>query len=710
MGSVIHPRFIRVFNELIIKKICAVYIDDVVVLGESVEEAVENLRITLKVAEKAGLKIKWSKCQFLQERIQFLGYDIAKGTILPSADKTIAIQKFPEPRNVKEVQRFLGLTAYFRKFVYNYSLIARPLTNLLKKDAVFIFGEEERAAVQILKNELVKKPLLQIYNPEAETVVHTDASKFGYGAILLQRCNDDWKSHPVYYYSKKTTVAEMNYSSYELKVLAVVAALKKFRIYLIGINFKIITDCSAIKATMDQKEIVPKVARWAFFMQEFTGCSFEHRPGKQMAHVDALSRHPIMVIQNELVRRIEKAQDDDDNLKMIKELLKYQSYQEYEIQRDALFEVKDGNKMLVVPKNMQRTVIEAHHLQGHFSAKNMEELISRELLIPSIRKKIEQCVANCIPCILSERKRGKAEGLLNCIEKGEQPLATYHVDHLGQMTSTTKMYKHIFAVIDSFSKFVWLYPTKSTTADEAIKKLQIQQVSFGNPSRIISDRGTAFTAEAFEEFCKENNISHVRTTTGNHRGNGQVERINRVIIPILTKMSLGSPAQWYKHVSKVQQYLNNSWQRSLGRTPFEVMFGGKMRTEDDFGLKTAIEEAFITDFEEERERMGQEAVQQIRKVQEENQREYNRKHKAAYQYKINDWVAIKRTQFGVGLKIAPKLFGPYRVTKVKRNDRYDVEKVGQHEGPNKTNSSADCMKLFVPHDDSEGSDTEEESQ
>lgn len=120
-----------------------------------------------------------------------------------------------------------------------------------------------------MKEELAKKPILQIYNPAYKTELCTDASKYGYGAVLSQELPEDGKMHSVYYMSKKTISAESKCSSYDLEVLAVVVALKKFRIYLLGIQFEIITDCSAFQQTMNKKDIVLRIIRWALMLEEF---------------------------------------------------------------------------------------------------------------------------------------------------------------------------------------------------------------------------------------------------------------------------------------------------------------------------------------------------------------------------------------------------------------------------------------------------------
>ena len=108
---------------------------------------------------------------------------------------------------------------------------------------------------------------------------------------------------------------------------------------------------------------------------------------------------------------------------------------------------------------------------------------------------------------------GKKDGFFNPIPKGDVPLATYHVDHLGHLVTTSKQYKYIFCMVDAFSKFVWIYPTKTTNSKEVIQKLEIQKAAFGNPKNLISDKGTAFTSSEFKNYCENENIQHSTTTT-----------------------------------------------------------------------------------------------------------------------------------------------------------------------------------------------------
>lgn len=280
----------------------------------------------------------------------------------PSERKVEAVKNFPELTSVKRVQSFLGLSGYFRKFIPQYSTIARPLSDLLKMNAKFVFNEKERNAFFRLKEILCTKPILKLYETDAETELHTDASSYGFGAILLQKDKIDNQWHPVYYSSHKTTPAEQRYPSYELEVSAIVRALKKFRIYLLGIPFVIVTDCRAFVATMNKKDLCVRVARWTLLLEEFQ-YRVEHRPGKSMKHVDALSRQPLPecnLIDRErdgLTARLKKAQSEDDDIKKIVELGESARTSDYVVRGGLLFRESAGELLIVVPKSMQSQII-----------------------------------------------------------------------------------------------------------------------------------------------------------------------------------------------------------------------------------------------------------------------------------------------------------------------------------------------------------------
>ncbi|GFW53674.1 transposon Tf2-9 polyprotein [Trichonephila clavipes] len=388
--------------------------------------------------------------------------------------------------------------------------------------------------------------------------LHTDASSLGFSAVLFQK-SDDGLFHPLstHYFSRKTTVQQEKYSSYELEVLAIIEALKKFRSYLLSTKFKIITDCDAFQKTMHKKDLPAKIARWALMLEEFD-CEVCHRPGRQMKHVEALSRYPIMMISShDIIQNIKDTQNKDEFISQLKSAIKITPSDEYFLKNEILYKLHRNSELLVVPEMMQREIVLHAHAQGRFASKKTESIVSQEFYIPRLTKIVQDVITNCVPCILSSRKAGKQEGFLHPIPKCDQPLDCYHCDFLGPLPSTNKCYKHLFTVIDSFSKFVWIYPVKSTSTKGAIDNLILQQTTYLDES-----------------------IEHIQITTGVPRGNGQIERMHETIIPVLTKLTIEEPEKWFKHVHRLQRIMNSATTCSTKFTPFEVLIGLKLKQKD----------------------------------------------------------------------------------------------------------------------------------
>jgi len=195
--------------------------------------------------------------------------------------------------------------------------------------------------------------------------------------------------------SRKTSDAERKYSSYELEALAVIEALKKFRVYLLGKTFKIVTDCAAFQQTIRKKDLMPRIARWILLLEEYN-YTIEHRSGTRLKHVDALSRHPVMTIRPyDIIPKMRKAQDDDEAIRDIKKLLERGlSYQDYVLRSGLIYRCSQGYEQIVVPRAMQNEVIKSEHERGHFAAKRTEEEVKREFFIPDLHAKVERCLAN----------------------------------------------------------------------------------------------------------------------------------------------------------------------------------------------------------------------------------------------------------------------------------------------------------------------------
>jgi len=301
-----------------------------------------------------------------------------------------------------------------------------------------------------------------------ETELHTDASALGFGAVLLQRKSDK-KLHPIFYFSKRTTETESKLHSFELETLAIIYALKRFRIYLCGIKFKIITDCNALKLTLEKRQVNSRIERWAIELLAYDYTT-EHRPGVRMKHVDAFSRiqNVGIVEANSLEANLVLSQSKDIRIKELQVRLQSSEDSLYELRNGIVYR-KAGDKLLFyVPTAMEYQIIHKYHDEfGHVGAEKTCQLISQNYFIPQLNKKVKEYVINCLTCIVYSPKTGKAEGTLYSIPKGNLPFAQLHIDHYGPIDKTL-LKQYILVVVDGFTKFVKLYPVKSTTSKEVI--------------------------------------------------------------------------------------------------------------------------------------------------------------------------------------------------------------------------------------------------
>lgn len=216
-----------------------------------------------------------------------------------------------------------------------------------------MFGAEQEQAFEKLKTMLAKDPILKLYRVGTETEIHTDALRYDLGAILLQRDAEDNQWHPVHYASWKTIGDEERYTSYKLEVLAVIKALRKFRVYLLGIPFRIITDCKAFVQTMSKKDTCLRVAHWALQLEEFE-YTVENRTGTSMRHADALSRHPVECLnvqesRSTLIAQMKRAQAEDPDLQRTLRAVKDGASKDFVLTNGVLYKENQGNPLVIVP-------------------------------------------------------------------------------------------------------------------------------------------------------------------------------------------------------------------------------------------------------------------------------------------------------------------------------------------------------------------------
>ncbi|KAG6452699.1 hypothetical protein O3G_MSEX007747 [Manduca sexta] len=407
------------------------YIDDILIPSVTEEQGLETLKIVLEIIRDAKLTLNIEKCTFLESEIEYLGYEISEKGIRPGHKKIEAVTKYKEPCNIHELRMFLGLTSYFRKFVKNYAILSHDLYQLLKKNRPWEWGPQQQTTFDLLKRILTDRPLLALYNPKAKTEVHTDASSKGIAGILLQKSNGVLR--PVAYYSRKTTKEEALYHSFELETLAVVDSLKRFRIYLAGIQFKVITDCVAVRQTFEKKDLLPRVARWWLSIQEYN-MDIEHKPGLSHKHVDALSRTPVNTIEVlvlDILDWVVCLQNRDSTIGVIKHKLENNVTDpdianNYVLQDNKLYrKIINDQLRLVIPKAARWNIMRKYHDDiGHPGLKRCDEIVKDNCWFPRMTRFIKKYVNACIDCLYKRGQYGKPEGNLHPIQKIAEPMDT----------------------------------------------------------------------------------------------------------------------------------------------------------------------------------------------------------------------------------------------------------------------------------------------
>ena len=266
---------------------CLVYLDDVVVFGDTFETALANLEEVFRRFQRANLTLKPKKCQLFRQRVEYLGHVISPEGVQPTTEKIDAILHWAAPRKLTEVRSFLGLTGYYRRFIRDYSAIAQPLTRLTKKDVPFEWGPEQEQAFETLRTALVTQPVLGFPTPGGQFVLDTDASLLAIGAVLSQL--QDGEERVIAYASSTLSPSQQAYCTTKRELLAVVTFAEHFRPYLAGGRFLIRTDHASLRWLVNFSQTDNMLLRWITRLQQF---DFEllHRPGKEHGNADALSR------------------------------------------------------------------------------------------------------------------------------------------------------------------------------------------------------------------------------------------------------------------------------------------------------------------------------------------------------------------------------------------------------------------------------------
>jgi transposase InsO family protein len=280
-------------------KIVLAYIDDILVMSKNFEEHIQHLKLVFDRLREAGLTLKPSKCEFGVKEVTFLGHVISKQGIQCDKNKTEAVNSFPVPKNVHDIRSFVGLCQFYRRYIKSFSQIAAPLTQLLRNDVPFVWGDAQQKAFDTLKTSLTTSPILAYPDMQKDYVLTTDASIQAISYILSQLDNEG-RERVISYGGRSLKAGEKNWPISELECLAVLEGIKHYHIYLANKKFKVYTDHRALVYLQNIKQGTGRLARWSVLLQGYS-FDIEHRRGIHNKNADALSRrdYPPQSITND---------------------------------------------------------------------------------------------------------------------------------------------------------------------------------------------------------------------------------------------------------------------------------------------------------------------------------------------------------------------------------------------------------------------------
>ena len=614
-------------------KSCLVYLDDILVIGKTVEETMSRLEQVLGRLRDAGLKLKPSKCSLFQKELVYLGHVISGQGIQTDKDKIAAIVSWPPPKNLKELRSFLGLAKYYSQFVEKFADLAAPLYDLTKKTAKYKWSSDCQTAFDALKESLTTTPILAYPRDDCEFLLDTDASDRAIGAVLSQI--QDGKERVIAYYSKMLSSTERNYCVTRRELLAVVKATDHFRQYLLGRKFTVRSDHSSLQWLTNFATPENQLARWLEKLSEYD-FKIVHRKGNLHGNADALSRPPCKkpscccqllpkVTSNKKVQcdlesvgveaiRVEsewseefltEAQNNDPVLNTIiklKEVLNERPsfdtisnkspeckalWGEWELLefRNGLLKRKTFSPQMetvtfptVLPKKLRKEVMEAYHdhSAGHFGVAKTLGKIQGKFYWPKMKDEISLWCRTCDHCAKVRRPHKTPRSGLKSVQVGA-PFERIAADIVGPFQETESGNVWMIVVQDYFSKWVEAYPMPDEKAETVAEKLVLEWISRkGSPLEYHTDMGANFESKIVKEVCRIFQTRKTKTTPYHPQSDGMVERVNSTLQEMLTKLGQEHFLEWDKLLPLVAMAYNTSVHLATGMTPYMVLHGTEM--------------------------------------------------------------------------------------------------------------------------------------
>nr|GEU42805.1 reverse transcriptase domain-containing protein [Tanacetum cinerariifolium] len=539
-----------IFHDMI-EKTMEVFMDDFSVFRNSFQACLSHLEKMLKRCEDTNLCLNWEKSHFMVKQGIVLGHKISKEGIEVDKAKVYVIAKLPHPTTVKGIRSFLGHAGFYRRFIQDFSKIARLMTRLLEKDTPFLFSKECVEAFQTLKRKLTEAPILIALEWDMPFELMCDASDFAIGAVLGQRQDKHFRL--IHYASKTMTEAESNYTTTEKEMLAVVYAFEKFRSYLIMNKSIVYTNHFALKYLFAKKDSKARLLHWVLLLQEFTFKVTDTKGAENLA-ADHLSR-----LENPHQNVLDPKEINESfpletlNLVSTRGNSSTPWFADFANYHARNFVVKGMSSQ---QKNKFFKYVKHYFCDDPFLFKICDD----------------QVIRRCVHCqkandILKACHYGPTEG-----HNGPTYTANKGIDFMDPFSSS-RGNKYILVAVDYLSKWVEAKALPTKDALVVCKFLKNLFAIFGTPRAIISDQRTHFCDDQFAKVMLKFGVTHRLATPYQPQTSDQVEVSNRGLKSILERTVRENRASWSDKLDDALWAFRTAYKTPIGCTPYKLVYG-----------------------------------------------------------------------------------------------------------------------------------------
>ena len=676
--------FMRLMNHVLrsfIGKFVVVYFDDILIYSKSFDEHLEHVRIVLEVLRKEKLFANLKKCSFCLEQIVFLGFIVGKDGIEVDKEKVKAIQEWPTPKSITNVRSFHGLASFYRRFVKDFSTIAAPLTEILKKSVGFQWNEEQEKSFQELKKKLCTSPVLALPNFTKTFEIECDASGVGIGGVLMQ------ERRPIAYFSEKLKGAALNYPTYGKELYALVRTLQTWQHYLLPKEFVIHTDHESLKHLHGQNKLNKHQAKWIGFIESFPYV-IKYKKGKENIVADALSRryNLLSILDTKFLgfENVKELYEHDQDFASIFESCEKSAFGKFYRLNGFLFK----ENRLCMPKSSIRDllVLEAHSggLMGHFGVRKTFEALHENFFWPKMKHDVIKVCSHCITC-KKAKSRVAPHGLYTPLPVPISPWIDISMDFVLGLPRSRRGKDSIFVVVDRFSKMAHFIACNKTDDASNIANLFFNNIVrlHGVPRTIVSDRDTKFLSHFWKVLWSKMGTKLLFSTTCHPQTDGQTEVVNRSLSTLLRSIIQKNLKTWEDCLPFIEFAYNRSIHSTTNMSPFEVAYGFNPLTPLDLlPLPINVKESLD----------GAKRAEMVKKLHEKIKDQIEEKNKT-YAEKANKgrkkmvfqpgdwvWLHLRKERFPEKRKskLLPRGDGPFQVLERINDNAYKIDLQGEY--------------------------------